>query len=122
MAENKQYITQVQAGGNVMISEDVISTIVANAVAEVEGVVGLTGKTGTDMMELISKKAWGKSLKVSIGEDDLVYIDCNLVIGYGQSVVNVAKSVQESVTGALESVAGVTVASVNVNVSGIERK
>lgn len=122
MAENKQYITQVQAGGNVMISEDVISTIVANAVAEVEGVVGLSTKPGADMMEIISKKAWGKSLKISIGEDDLVYIECNLVIGYGQSVVNVAKAVQESVTGALESVAGVTVASVNVNVTGIERK
>ena len=122
MAENKQYITQIQEGGNVMISEDVISTIVANAVAEVEGVVGLSTKPGADMMEIISKKAWGKSLKISIGEDDLVYIECNLVIGYGQSVVNVAKAVQESVTGALESVAGVTVASVNVNVTGIERK
>ena len=122
MAENKQYITQVQAGGNVMISEDVISTIVANAVAEVEGVVGLSTKPGADMMDVITKKAWGKSLKISIGEDDLVYIDCNLIIGYGQSVVNVAKNVQDSVTAALESVAGVTVASVNVNVTGIERK
>ena len=122
MAENKQYITQVQTGGNVMISEDVISTIVANAVAEVEGVVGLSVKPGADMMELISKMAWGKSLKISIGEDDLVYVDCNLIIGYGQSVVNVAKAVQESVTAALESVAGVTVACVNVNVSGITRK
>lgn len=122
MAENKQYITQVQAGGNVMISEDVISTIVANAVAEVEGVVGLSTKPGADMMDIISKKAWGKSLKISIGEDDLVYIDCNLIIGYGHSVVNVAKAVQESVTAALESIAGVTVASVNVNVTGIERK
>ena len=122
MAENKQYITQVQTGGNVMISEDVISTIVANAVAEVEGVVGMSVKPAADMMELISKKAWGKSLKISIGEDDLVYVDCNLIIGYGQSVVNVAKAVQESVTAALESVAGVTVACVNVNVSGITRK
>lgn len=122
MADNKQYITQAQAGGNVMISEDVISTIVANAVAEVEGVVGLSVKPGADMMELISKKAWGKSLKVSIGDDDVVYIDCNLIIAYGQSVVNVAKAVQDSVTGALESMAGVTVACVNVNVSGIDRK
>ena len=122
MAENKQYITQAQTGGNVMISEDVISTIVANAVAEVEGVVGLSVKPGADMMELISKKAWGKSLKVSIGDDDVVYIDCNLIIGYGQSVVAVAKAVQESVAAALESMANVTVANVNVNVTGIARK
>jgi uncharacterized alkaline shock family protein YloU len=33
MAEYKQYITQIQENGNVMISEDVIATIVANALA-----------------------------------------------------------------------------------------
>ena len=122
MAENKQYITQAQSGGNVMISEDVISTIVALAVADVEGVVGLSVKPNADMAELVSKKAWGKSLKVVIGDDDVVYVDCNLIIGYGHSVVNVAKAVQESVTSALESMAGVTVANVNVNVCGITRK
>ena len=39
MAENKQYITHAQENGSVMISEDVIATIVANAVSEVEGIV-----------------------------------------------------------------------------------
>ncbi len=122
MAENKQYITQIQDHGSVMISEDVLATIVAVAVSDVEGVTGLTVKPNAPISELIAKKAWGKSLKVSIGEDDLVYIDCNLIIGYGHSVVAVAKAVQDSVTSALESVAGVTVASVNVNVCGIDRK
>ena len=41
MAENKQYITQIQEGGTIMISEDVIATIVAHALAEVEGVGSL---------------------------------------------------------------------------------
>ena len=122
MAENKQYITQVQDNGKVMISEDVLSTIVANAVAEVDGVAGLGIKPSAELSELVSKKAWGKSLKVTIGEDDLVYVECNILVGYGQSVVAVAKAVQESVTAALESMASVTVASVNVNVSGINRK
>ena len=31
MADNKRYITQVQENGNVMISEDVVTTIVAHA-------------------------------------------------------------------------------------------
>ena len=42
MAESKQYITQIQDNGNVMISEDVIATIVAHAASEFEGVVGLS--------------------------------------------------------------------------------
>ena len=122
MAENKQYVTQAQENGSVMISEDVIATIVAHAVSEVEGVVSLSAKPGADIADLIGKKNWGKGMKIVIGQEDELYIDCNVVIGYGHSVVNVAKAVQESVTGALESMAGVVVASVNVNVCGIVRQ
>ena len=50
MAENKQYITQVQDNGTVLISEDVIVTIIAHAVEEVEGVVGLNVKPGADIV------------------------------------------------------------------------
>ena len=41
MAEYKQYITQIQENGNVMISEDVVANIVAHAMAEVEGIGSL---------------------------------------------------------------------------------
>ena len=122
MADNKQYVTQHQEHGTILISEDVIATIVANAVNEVEGIVGLSVKPGADIADMIGKKAWGKGLKITIGQDDELYIDCNVNIGYGQSVVAVAKSVQESVTAALESTAGVKIAAVNVNVCGIIRQ
>lgn len=122
MAENKQYITQAQDNGAVMISEDVIATIVAHAVEEVEGIVGLNVKPGADIIELIGKKNWGKGLKINIAEDDTISIDCNVNIAYGYSVVTVAKSVQEAITNALESMAGVTISAVNVNVCGIVRK
>ena len=122
MAENKQYITQTQDNGNVMISEDVIATIVAHAVAEVDGVVTIGVKPGTELADLISKKSWGKGLKVVIGESDEVYVDCNVILAYGHSVVAVAKAVQESVTASLESMTGVAVAGVNVNVCGIAHK
>jgi uncharacterized alkaline shock family protein YloU len=122
MADNKQYVTQHQEHGTILISEDVIATIVANAVNEVEGIVGLSVKPGADIADMIGKKAWGKGLKITIGQEDELYIDCNVNIGYGQSVVAVAKAVQESVTAALESTAGVKIAAVNVNVCGIIRQ
>ena len=122
MAESKQYITQELECGSVMISEDVIATIVAHAVSEVEGVVSLSVKPGADIAEFIGKKNWGKGMKVVIGESDELYIDCNITVSYGQSVVAVAKSVQEAIHNALESMAGVTLAAVNVNVCGIVRE
>ena len=115
MAEYKQYITQVQENGNVMISEDVIATIVAQALTEVDGVV----KGGT---EVIGKKHWGKGIRIAIAEDNSLSIGCNIIVGYGESVVNVANAVQEAITMAVESVTGVTVTDVHVNVCGIVRK
>ena len=121
MADNKQYIIQVQDNGNVMISEDVIATIVAHAVSEVEGVVGLDVKPGADIAELIGKN-WGKGVKISIAEDDSVFIICNVTIAYGYSVVDVAKAAQDAISGAVESMTGVKINAVNVNVCGIVRQ
>ncbi len=122
MAENKQYISQAQEKGNVLISEDVIASIVSNAVNDVEGTVGLSVKPGADIADMIGKKNWGKGMKITIADNDRINIDCNVNVGYGQNVVSVAKAVQEAVTAAVESTAGVKVAAVNVNVCGIIRQ
>ena len=122
MAESKQYITQMQENGSVMISEDVIAAIVAHAVSDVEGVVGLNVKPGADIIDMIGKKNWGKGMKIVIGEQDELYIDCNVTVSYGQSVVGVAKAVQDAISNAVESMAGVKIAAVNVNVCGIVRQ
>ena len=122
MAENKNYVTQTRENGSVLISEDVITTIVAHAVEEVEGVVGLNAKPAADIIEMIGKMGWGKGLKITIGEEDALTIDCNVNVAYGQSVVSVANAVQEAVSNALESMAGVKIAAVNVNVCGIVRQ
>ena len=122
MAESKQYITQMQDNGSVLISEDVIAAIVAHAAGEVEGVAGVNAKPGADIAELIGKKSWSKGMKITVLENNDVSIDCNVTVLYGQSVVNVAKAVQVAVTNAVESMAGVKIAAVNVNVCGIFRQ
>ena len=115
MAEAKQYITHAQIGGNVMISEDVVSTIVESTLTEVDGVV----KGGA---EVVGKKSWGKGVLIHIAEDNTLTIGCNIIVRYGESVIQVAKAVQEAITSAVESVTGVTVQDVDVNVCGIIRK
>ena len=122
MADNKQYITQVQDNGRVMISEAVISTIVCQALTDIEGYVGLSAKPGSDIVELVGKKNWGKGIKVTINEEDELSIDCNVIISYGHSVVTVATAIQEAIVAALQSMTGVNVVSVNVNVCGIVRQ
>ena len=115
MAEYKQYITQAQENGTVMISEDVIATIVEHALTEVDGVV----KGGSDV---VGKKSWGKGIRIAIAEDNTLTIGCNIIVNYGESVIQVANAVQEAITMAVESVTGVKVTDVHVNVCGIVRK
>ena len=122
MAENKQYITQEQENGLVMISEDVVATIALHAVSEIDGFADLVAKPGADIVDLIGKKNWGKGIKITISENDELTVDCNIMVSYGASVVAVAKNVQAAVTSALESTTGAKVLAVNVNVCGIVRK
>ena len=122
MADTKQYVTQLQENGNVLISEDVIAAIVANAIRDIEGVVGLSVKPGADIADMIGKKNWGKGMKITIGQDNALSIDCNINVGYGQNVITIAKSVQDAVTAAVESTANVKVRAVNINVCGIIRQ
>ena len=113
MAENKQYITQSMENGSVLISEDVIATIVTHAVDEVEGVAGLNNAT---------IKNWGKGMRISISADNQLFIECNVIVIYGQSVFDAAKAVQAAISNAVLSMTGVEVCTVNVNVTGIVRK
>ena len=111
MAENK-YITQTQENGSVLIAEEVLVNIISLAVAEVEG-AELSGKPGIN---------WGKGIKLTIAEDNGVTAKCYINVDFDQSVVAIAANVQENVTAALESMAGVTVKGVNISVVGLIRK
>ena len=111
MAENK-YITQTQENGSVLIAEEVLVNIISVAVGEVEG-AELSGKPGIN---------WGKGIKLTIDEESRVAVKCYINVDFNQSVVAIAANVQENVANALESMAGVTVLSVNVSVVGVSRK
>ena len=120
MAEYKQYITQVLENGNVMISEDVIATIIEESITEIEGMEGLAVKAVSEFADRIGMN-WGKGMKIALNENGTVGIDCNVLIKFGYSVIDVAKNAQQAITSAVEGACNVKVANVNVNVCGIVR-
>ena len=122
MAENRQYITHPQENGRVMISEDVVSGIVLQALTDIEGYVNVGIRPGMDIIELIGRKNWGKGIKVTIGENNQLCVECNVIIAYGHSVMTVATAIQEASVSALASMTGLDKISVNVNVCGIARQ
>ena len=49
MAEKNEYFTQKLENGTLQISEDVVASVAAAAVLEVEGVCGLSSSISTDI-------------------------------------------------------------------------
>lgn len=115
MAEN--YITRVEDGGSINISDDVIVTMVKTAVKEIDNVASLAS-VGPAVTDLLSKKSTAKGVKVQFGEESII-IDAAILVKYGNNVVSVAKTVQEQVTNAVQSMTGVGQVTVNVHVSGV---
>ncbi|MCI5625561.1 MAG: Asp23/Gls24 family envelope stress response protein [Clostridiales bacterium] len=118
MSENKEYVTRCEEQGNVYISEEVLAGISAAAALEIEGVSGLTANLGSDIAELLGKKSLAKGVSVKT-EDDKVVVTLSILMAYGHTIPEVGKAVQEAVKNAVESMTGLEVSAVNVNVAGI---
>ena len=119
MAEKNEYFTQKLENGTLQISEDVVASVAAAAVLEVEGVCGLSSSISTDIAEMLGMKTLSKGVRLSTTETGALRIDCDVVSKFGQNIFELAKNVQENVKSSVESVTGLTVGEVNVTVCGI---
>lgn len=119
MAEAREYITCPDELGSVHISEDVLAVTAAAAALEVEGVGSLPGNLGSDIAELLAgRKNLSKGVRVSVHEER-VSVDMMVMVRYGFSVQKTAREVQDAVSNAIENTIGLTVDTVNVQVTGV---
>jgi len=110
MPENKDYMTHPEQMGSIHISEEVLATIAAGAVSEVEGVGGL--------MNLAGKKTSVKGVRLTVDEGAAT-INIYVMICYGYPIPEVAEKIQTAVVGAVEAMTGFPVSAVNVHVGGV---
>lgn len=118
MSDSKEYLVQPTEKGTVNISEEVVAAIAALAISEVEGVYGLSSSFTADLKELVGKKNMSKGVKLTI-ENEMVTVECFVLVTYGYEIPAVAAAIQNGVINAVESMAGLKVAAVNVDVCGI---
>ncbi len=114
----ESYITCREANGSINISEEVISTLVREAVGQIEGVAGLSNTSGAELVELIGIKTLSKGVKVQF-DDGKIVVDAIITISYGYNIMDVAKTVQDEVMSVVLSATGMDKAEVNVHVSGV---
>ncbi|NLW92881.1 MAG: Asp23/Gls24 family envelope stress response protein [Syntrophomonadaceae bacterium] len=107
--------------GTIRIADEVVATVAGLAAVEVEGVSSMSGGWGTDLVEKLGKKNFGKGIKVEVINDE-TKIDIYLVIDFGYPIPQVAADVQREVKQAVETMTGLNVTVVNVHIVGVQLK
>lgn len=109
----------VEIASNLTISEEVIGIIAGLAAAEVDGVSGMTlGFVDGINQMLGNNKKYTKGVKIELEGND-VTIDLYVIVKYGVKIPDVAFSIQNSVKNSVESMTGLNVKAVNINVQGV---
>ncbi|SHE55378.1 Asp23/Gls24 family envelope stress response protein [Alkalibacter saccharofermentans] len=107
--------------GNVVVSEDVVSSIANLAATEVEGVAHLHHGITGGIAEKLGKKSGSKGVRVVRSDDELI-IDLYVDVDFGVQVQETAEKVQRKVKTTVEAMTGTRVIQVNVNVDGVRMK
>lgn len=104
--------------GSVRISNDVVAIVSGVAATEIKGVVGMSGGITGGITELLGMKNLSKGVKVEVNGND-TNIDLYLVVEYGSNIAEVGKKVQENVKSTVETMTGLNVLNINVNIQGV---
>lgn len=102
--------------GGIIISNDVIASIAANAAKDIEGVSGLASKTAG---RAAGQGDTSKSVRV-ISQDNDVKIQIFIRVKNGVNLQSVSTAIQRSIKNAVQSMTGKVVSKVNVAVQGID--
>jgi len=107
--------------GSVTFATEVVATIAGLAATEVEGVASMSSTNTSGLADMFSRKNTRnltKGVRIDL-DSSMVTVDITIVVEYGSPVPDVARSIQENVKKAIETMTGLDVRSVDVHVSGI---
>ena len=109
--------------GKISVSKDVVAIIVAMEATKVKGVVGLTaGRKGVSA-PILDKNNLTKGIDVTMNQNQKeVAIGISLVADYTVGIYQTARETQKNVKKAVETMAGLKVTKVDINVLDVKFK
>ncbi|NEC69851.1 Asp23/Gls24 family envelope stress response protein [Streptomyces sp. SID9727] len=110
------------ARGTTTIADNVVSAIAGIAVRETDGVYSV-GKGPSRALGAVKDKVSrssdpGRGVKVEVGEKQTA-IDVDIVVEYGAPILDTARSLRTDVTDAVETMTGLEVVEININVTDV---
>ena len=105
--------------GKIVIDRQVIAALAGLAANECFGIVGMASNKFSDgIAELLKKEALHKGVDVK-EKDGRLYIQVNIVVGYGTKISEVANNVMSNVKYTVEKHTDLMVDHVQVNIQGV---
>lgn len=105
--------------GKIVISDEAIAKIAEHAALDCYGVVDLVSRRFSDnLVNLFSKNQMAKGITINV-VDNLLYIEVHAILKVGVNIEAVKKSLMDAVKFFVESLTGMSVKRVHINVVGI---
>jgi uncharacterized alkaline shock family protein YloU len=117
--DNEGKIVKQDELGRTKVADEVVAIIAGLAATEIKGVVSMSGGIVSGIAERLGRKDFTRGVKVEVGEEQ-VAVDLYLITQFGMSIPTIAKQVKENVRAKIESMTGLEVVEVNVNVQGVQ--
>ncbi len=104
--------------GEVKIADSVIEVIASIATLEVDGVKQMVGTATEGIVEKFGKKNHSKGVKVTV-EGNEVKLLLSIVVEFGVNIKELTETITDKVTNTVETMTGLQVVEVNINVEGV---
>ncbi|MBP8717582.1 MAG: Asp23/Gls24 family envelope stress response protein [Candidatus Atribacteria bacterium] len=109
--------------GNITVSKDVVAIIVAMEATKIKGIVGLTAGRKGMSAPILDKNNLTKGVEVIMNQNQKeVAITISLVADYTVGIYQTARETQKNVKKAVETMTGLKVTKVDVNVLDVKFK
>lgn len=106
--------------GKIVLSDELITSIVGYAAVENYGIVGMKSKkTGDSIVELFKRDSLRRGVKVTMVDPTTIAVDLFVTLEYGVSLPAVAMNTRDNVKYYVEEYTGLKVQYVNIHVEGI---
>ena len=106
--------------GSYTVNEEVVLKVAGYAALECYGIVGMASKRSTDgIVQILGLENIGRGVIIHIDDNNSVDVELYIIVEYGISIAEVCKTIVDTVRYKLESMTGVKVRKIAINVEGI---
>lgn len=116
--DNTVETNEHKKGDSIRIADEVVAIIAGLAATEISGVAAMSGGLVGGIAERLGRKNLSKGVKVEVGEHEAA-VELSIIAEYGVRIQDTALKIQENVRKAIESMTGLDVIAVKVNVQGV---